>query len=277
MIYSNSEDERMAIALFRYGIISSYIISGDESGKSIRSYFMEIQDRVYINPAGKEVRFSGFTMERWYRAYREKGIEGLMPAIRSDSGRSRKISDDVKGVIHYYLTNYPRLPATVIYQKLIESGDIEGDKISLSTITREVSRQKKALKMISPGKDMRRYEREHINEVWCADTCVGPTITVDGVKRKTYIIGFIDDASRYIVGIDIFFADNTVNLMAVAKSAVSRFGKCKIWNFDNGPNYASNQMKLLAARIGTAINYDQPYTPTSKSKILYRSFNYVEV
>ena len=257
----------MAIALFRYGIISSYIISGDESGKSIRSYFMEIQDRVYINPAGKEVRFSGFTMERWYRAYREKGIEGLMPAIRSDSGRSRKISDDVKGVIHYYLTNYPRLPATVIYQKLNESGEIESTEVSLSTITREVSRQKKALKMISPGKDMRRYEREHINEVWCADTCVGPTITVDGVKRKTYIIGFIDDASRYIVGIDIFFADNTINLMAVAKSAVSRFGKCKIWNFDNGPNYASNQMKLLAARIGTAINYNQPYTPTSKRKM----------
>ena len=126
--------------------------------------------------------------------------------IRSDSGKTRKISDDVKGVIHYYLTNYPRLPATVIYQKLTESGDIESTEVSLSTVTREVSRQKKALKMTSPGKDMRRYERRHINEVWCADTCVGPTITVDGVKRKTYIIGFIDDRfTSYIVGIDIFF------------------------------------------------------------------------
>jgi hypothetical protein len=90
---------------------------------------------------------------------------------------------------------------------------------------------------------------------------------MDFITRIIQVIGFIDDASRYIVGIDIFFADNTVNLMAVAKSAVSRFGKCKIWNFDNGPNYASNQMKLLAARIGTAINYDQPYTPTSKSYV----------
>ncbi len=51
---------------------------------------------------------------------------------------------------------------------------------------------------------------EHINEVWCGDSSVGPYLKVDGKKQRTYIIALIDDASRMIVGIDIFFNDNFV-------------------------------------------------------------------
>lgn len=55
--------------------------------------------------------------------------------------------------------------------------------------------------------------------------------------------------------------------MSVLKSAVTRFGKPKILNFDNGASYKNKQMELLAARIGTIINYCAPYTPQSKAKI----------
>ena len=54
--------------------------------------------------------------------------------------------------------------------------------------------------------------------------------------------------------------------MKVIKSAISTCGKPKLFSFDNGSNYRSNQMFLLGARIGVAINYCPPYTPTSKSK-----------
>ena len=114
---------------------------------------------------------------------------------------------------------------------------------------------------------MRRYEREHINEVWCGDSSVGPYLFINGKKKRTYIIAFIDDASRMITGIDIFFNDNFINLMSVMKSAVTRFGRPKLFNFDNGASYRNKQMELLAARIGTVIHYNQPYTPTGKAKI----------
>lgn len=86
-------------------------------------------------------------------------------------------------------------------------------------------------------------------------------------KRRVYIIALIDDASRFIVGIDVFYNDNFVNLMKVIKSAVTKYGKLKIFTFDNGVNYKSHQMKLLAAIIDTTINYCTPKTPTSKAKI----------
>ena len=56
--------------------------------------------------------------------------------------------------------------------------------------------------------DMRRYERPHINEVWCGDSSVGPYLkTDDGRKHKVYIIALIDDASRFIVGIALFITE----------------------------------------------------------------------
>ena len=40
-----------------------------------------------------------------------------------------------------------------------------------------------------------------------------------------------------------------------------------MFNFDNGSAYKNKQMELLAARIGSVINYCRPYTPTQKAKI----------
>ena len=55
--------------------------------------------------------------------------------------------------------------------------------------------------------------------------------------------------------------------MSVIKSAVAKYGHPKVFNFDNGSSYRNKQMDLLAARIGSVVHYDQPYTPTQKAKI----------
>lgn len=90
---------------------------------------------------------------------------------------------------------------------------------------------------------------------------MGPYLkTDDGKKHRIYIIALIDDASRFIVGIDVFFHDTFVNLMSVIKSAVAKYGRPQLFNFDNGRSYKNKQMELLAARIGSVIHYDQPYS-----------------
>ena len=61
------------------------------------------------------------------------------------------------------------------------------------------------------------------DSIWCGDSSVEPYLTTEyGRKRKVYIIALIDDASRFIVGIDVFFNDNFVNLMSVIKSAICK-------------------------------------------------------
>ena len=180
---------------------------------------------------------------------------------------SRKLDDDLKERIRYFKTNYPRMSASAIYRQLKSDGSIINGQVSESTICRFVNQLQNELRQ-TPNRDMRRYERPHINEVWCGDSSVGPRLTdKEGKKHRVYVIALLDDASRFIVGIDVFYNDNFINLMSVMKSAVAKYGRPKVLNFDNGKSYKNKQMELLTARIGTTLSYCQPYTPTGKAKI----------
>ena len=254
-----------SIALFKFKVISSLINPLDD-GLSLRKRMVLLSDTPFLDYKGDSVKVSFGTIERWYYDYLKKGFDGLKPSKRSDVGTSRKVDNDVYERIKYYKSNYPRIPATLIYQKLIADGLITSNSLSLSSVTRVInkimtSREKEV------NKDMRRYEREHINEVWCGDTSYGPYITIEGKKYRTYIVAFIDDASRMITSCDIYLNDNFVNIMASLKKGVVQFGKPKILNFDNGKSYKNKQMELLAARIGITLNFCAPYTPVAKAKI----------
>lgn len=261
-----NDETRQKIALFRYGIIAPVVSGTYDEGKSIKGFFRDAASKVYTNPSGEETKVSASTLERWYYAYNKGGFDALIPMRRCDTGKSRKIDEDIMEQIRFLKKEYPRIPATLIHQKLLDNGTINKGDISLSTVNRFVN-QLKIESHYTNNKDMRRYERAHINEVWCGDSSVGHYLKIDGKKKRSYIIALLDDASRYIIGIDIFFNDNFVNLMSVLKTAVTRYGKPKILNFDNGSSYKNKQIELLAARIGTIISYCAPYTPTSKAKI----------
>lgn len=180
---------------------------------------------------------------------------------------SRKLDDELQEQIRYLKRNYPRMSAAAIYRQLGSNGSIAYGQVSESTVCRFVNQVQAELRQ-TPNRDMRRYERPHINEVWCGDSSVGPKLTdTDGKKHRIYVIALIDDASRFITGIDVFFNDNFVNLMSVMKSAIAKYGRPKVLNFDNGKSYRNRQMELLAARIGSTLSYCQPYTPTGKAKI----------
>lgn len=261
------QDKKHDIALMRYSVISPLITGLQENYPSLDAFFRDASLKGVTAPDGSVRKYAPGTIEKWYRAYKQGGFDALLPTGRSDAGKPRKLDDAIQEQIRYLKTNYPRMSAAAIYRQLQDNGSIRHGEISESTINRYINLLALELKTTS-NQDMRRYERPHINEVWCGDSSVGPYLkTPDGKKHKLYIIALIDDASRFITGIDIFFNDNFVNLMSVMKSAVAKYGRPKLFNFDNGSAYKNKQMELLAARIGSTLNYCRPYTPTAKAKI----------
>lgn len=260
-------EKQQEIALMRYGAIAPLIAGLDENYPSKTAFYTEISNKGLVGPDGRVHHYAPATIEKWYLDYQNHGFDALVPKTRADAGTSRKLDDDLQERIRYFKTNYPRMSAAAIYRQLKTDGSIINGQVSESTICRFVNQICNELRQ-TPNRDMRRYERAHINEVWCGDSSVGPRLTdKDGKKHRIYVIALIDDASRFITGIDLFYNDNFVNLMSVMKSAVSKYGRPKVLNFDNGKSYKNRQMELLAARIGTTLSYCQPYTPTGKAKI----------
>ena len=261
------QNQKHEIALMRYSVISPLITGLQEDYPSLDAFFRAASVKGVTAPDGSIRKYAPATIENWYRAYKSGGFDALLPAGRSDAGKPRKLDDELQEQICYLKTNYPRISAAAIYRQLQDNGSIRQSEISESTINRYIN-QLALERKTTNNQDMRRYERPHINEVWCGDSSVGPYLkTPDGKKHKLYIIALIDDASRFITGVDIFYNDNFVNLMSVMKSAVAKYGRPKLFNFDNGSAYKNRQMELLAARIGSTLNYCRPYTPTAKAKI----------
>lgn len=262
-----NQEKKQAIALMRYSAIAPLITGLSDDYESLTAFFNNASVKGVIHPDGTVKHYAPGTIEKWYRNYKEAGFDALIPIGRVDQGKPRKLDDDLQEQIKYLKTNYPRMSASAIYRQLRDNGSIKNGEVSESTVNRYINLIAVQMKTTT-NQDMRRYERAHINEVWCGDSSVGPYLkTSDGKKHKVYIIALIDDASRFIVGIDVFFNDNFVNLMSVMKSAVAKYGRPGMFNFDNGSSFKNKQMELLAARIGSVVHYDQPYTPTQKAKI----------
>jgi hypothetical protein len=67
-------------------------------------------------------------------------IDGLYPKIRSDKGKPRNLSNDVKEFIVSSKVNSPKRSAKSTYQELIAKGYVSYDQISLSTVQRFISK-----------------------------------------------------------------------------------------------------------------------------------------
>ena len=224
------QEQQQEIALMRYGAIAPLIAGLDDGYPSQNAFYEEVSAKGIPGPDGKLRHYAAATIEKWYLNYKKYGFDALLPKARADAGSSRKLDDELQEQIRYLKTNYPRMSAAAIFRQLGSNGSIAFGQVSESTVCRFVNQIQTELRQ-TPNRDMRRYERPHINEVW------------------------------------FFFNDNFVNLMSVLKSAVAKYGRPKVLNFDNGKSYRNRQMELLAARIGTTLSYCQPYTPTGKAKI----------
>lgn len=260
--------EKEKVALLRHACILPVINKSPDDPRPNEEIFEQIAlEGVYDRESGSRRYFAVPTLKRYYRTYLKGGFDALKPKDRSDATSFRKIDEELFNKIVQLKTEYPRMSASGIRRRLLKNGDIKADGVSLSTITRCVHRVIKTMNHKEEKPEMRRYERAHINDVWCADTSVGPYIKLPEGTVKTYVIALIDDASRMITGIDVFTRDTYVNFTKVMKSAVLKYGVPQRFNLDNGTVYKNHQMKMLSARLGSELIYNRPYTPTAKAKV----------
>lgn len=253
------------IALFRYALIAP-LINDTSTAPSKSQYYQELAKKKYVLPNGREVMYAAGTFKAWYLDYQKKGFDALYPKTRSDIGMTRTMDQETKHRIHELKEKFPYITATMVYQKLLEEGFITTTSTSLTTITRYIRRNHLTSKQLT-GKERRAFEMEHINDCWQADTSHAVRLTIKGKKYKTYLILFLDDASRMIVGYDFFFEDTAVNMQLVFKKAIAKYGKPKRIYVDNGSPYKNEQLQLICASLGIVLIHTKPYDAAAKGKV----------
>ncbi len=259
-----NDKTRDELALFRFSLIAP-IVSGTVTG-SIKSYMEGIAARSYQIPGRGEKELSPPTIAKWLSDYRRFGIDGLKRKARSDRGASRVLKSSIAQSVAEMRRLYPKKTATRIYQELIASGALGNPPVSLSTVCRYV-KQLGRLDGAGDEVEKKRFTFEYANDCWQTDTLVGPYLTLDGKKKRTYLIALLDDASRLLVGGEFFFEENSVNLQTVIKKAILKRGQPKKIFADNGKIYDSLSLRMALASLGVVLSHARPYSPSSKGKI----------
>ena len=193
----NKDDYFQKVALFRYSLIAPLVANTFEAS-SVATYLRSVAAKSHKDPDGKMVRISFHTIERWYYRYKNNGLSAITPAVRKDYGSTRRLSDIAIEHIHCIKDQFPHITGKAIYTKLIEEGIINASETSLATVHRYIRNHD--LKSPKAGGDsVKTFEMEFANDCWQADTTKGPIINIDGKKYHTFLISFIDDASRLLL------------------------------------------------------------------------------
>jgi transposase InsO family protein len=205
------------------------------------------------------------TVHNWTRTYREHGLAGL--AKRTNSSATRRICTTLEERIVAYRREHPEHGVRRVRDELRRN---EGLSVSAETVRRVVN---EAVLGQPPPKarrrpvQVRRFERAVPNAMWQID------IFTFELKRmyRVYLIGMIDDHSRYIVGHGLYRQQKAEAVMEVVKGAIGQWGAPRELLSDNGRQFVAwrgkSAFQKLLKRQGIGHVRSAPHHPMTLGKI----------
>ena len=241
-------------------------------GKSIKERIQKVSESSFIDENGNKRMFTWRTISTWYYRYKSNGITSVKPKPRADKGCTRKITpEQLLEAINQVLPLFRkgRFNKRDIYRKCLQKGLFTVKQISQTSFYRFIREYELLNDQISSANKVRlAFAMEYANQLWQADTMYGPYVKDENGKlRQTYLIAFIDDASRLITHAQFFFAETTASLITAFKKALYKRGIPEQLYLDNGAIYTSKEITLICARLGCLLRHTPVRDGASKGKI----------
>lgn len=259
------EKQREKIALRKFSLVAPVLNGQTENQKE---YFKKLAAEPIDMPHYGLRRYTVKTFEWWLYLYRRHGLEGLKPGYRSDRGKSRRITEEIALKVQEKKAAKPQLSGILLYEELVKDGVFTPDKLSLATFYRFLAQNHDLCKDTGKEeKEMKRFSHQKVNQLWQTDILYGPYLKLGRAKKRTYLIAYIDDASRLITHARFSWEQNFVAIRDVFKEAVLRRGMPKLLYTDNGKVYRCGQLAFICASLGCNLLHAEPFSPNQKGKI----------
>ena len=169
------------LALFRLSVLGPLVSRERLSRGELQQIIRELAGREYAIPGSRRRLIGEKTIEAWYYAWRQHGIDGLAPKPRADRGVS-KISANVQEAIIAAKRDNPRRSLRQLRQLLESSGQVARGTLSRSAIHRLL--QQHGLSRITGSSSLpeerRSFVAESAGSIWYGDVMHGPKVVVRG-------------------------------------------------------------------------------------------------
>lgn len=240
-------------------------------GNCIVQRIRHVSTMLFTDEANVPRQFTWRTIQTWYSRYKKDGITTMTPKPRSDRGRLRKVEPEalltaIEQVRPRFHGKLPRV--SVIYRECIEQGLLERSQVAPNTF-RRIVKECELLKPEPQVENKRRlaFAKAHANELWQADTMVGPYVQNGAGKTQVRLIAFIDDASRVCCHGEFFLAENTDTLIQALQRALYKRGVPEAMYVDNGSIYTSKEISQICQRLGCLLCHTPVRDGAAKGKV----------
>lgn len=240
-------------------------------GKTIQARLQAVSQMTFTDEEGHARQFTWKTIQTWLWRYKTYGVTHMENKARSDKGKIRKVPlEQVAEAVQKVLPKLhcPNPQLATVYRLCIEEGLLTRSQIAPNTFRRVV----KEYELLKPDQDCSHklrlaFAKAHANDMWQADTLIGPYLQLDGTSIQTRLIAFIDDASRVCCHGQFFLSENVDTLIEAFRAAFYKRGVPQSLYVDNGSIYTSKEIVQICARVGCLLHHTPVRDGAAKGKI----------
>lgn len=214
---------------------------------------------------------SAKTVHRYYKKYISEGYNALLPKEQLRPERRVIPTAVIDEAVEMRKELNSRSVRTII-DVLESNGFAEKGLIKRSTLQRNLQeigwgKGQIADRTFASDKSALRFQKRHRMQLIQADIKYGPVLTIKGRKIKTYLVAWIDDFSRYILGGTLYSSQTAFDVHKSFRRMIETYGKPVTLLCDNGSQYIAKILKDTCLRLGITIRHALPYAANVKGKI----------
>jgi transposase InsO family protein len=264
------KDHAEAVATFRHAVIGP-VCARELSHGDLAEALREIASTRVRPPGAKLTKtYSVPTLERWLYAYRRGGLPALRPRGRSDRGRGRDLTPELKQLLCDIRREHPSASARLIVSTLEADGRLDVGALkpgTLRKLLRQEGLDRVAVRDGAGPKTRLRWQAAAPDALWHGDVCHGPTLRLGGVRTPLRIHGMLDDCSRFVVALEAQASEREEDMLRVLIRALRMHGRPDAFFLDNGATYRGDVLRTACSRLGISLIHARPYDPEARGKM----------
>ena len=213
------------------------------------------------------VGLSKHTLYTWKRRFEERGPEGLLDQPRG-ALRGSKLSDLTRRTILMLKEANPQWGCQRISDMLLRGPALAASPSAVARLLHEEGYEIEESPTTPHPDKPREFERATPNDLWQTDLF---TFILKRQNRRVYLVAFMDDHSRFIVGYGLHASQSSALVLEVLRAAVSSYQAPREILTDNGAQYVTWRGKSAFTRQCEKLGIHQivatPRRPQTLGKI----------
>jgi len=181
------------------------------------------------------VGVSKYTLYSWKQRFETEGPAGLMDQPRGGPGGS-KLPELTKRTILMLKQANPEFGCQKISDLLLRGPALPASPAAVARVLHEAGYQFEEVSTRPHPDRVRSFERARPNQLWQTDLF---TFVLKRQNRRVYLVAFMDDHSRFLVGYGLHASQSSALVLEVLRAALASYGAPEEILTDNGSQYVT--------------------------------------